>query len=354
MTASTQKYVYDIAEHLSRYVDVKILSTAIKWGDRESDGRVELIGLNDGSRFLFNKTSRFFSKYPPNNSVLVFWGYDFLNVIEMIALRCRFSCKIVSFIFDSHKPAISNYGKIKKGLANLYFALGKYLIRYFDGFMLFQESAVQKLKIKSKPYLVSKPGVCVKDDFPVSALKKNNIVTYAGTLSKLNGIDLLLDSIPRFFGENIIFRVFGNGPLRKQVEEVAERYTNLEYGGLLSESELLPILKSSSILLNLRCPNDEAMEYAFPSKVFEYINIGVPLLTTNIFEDIELSENTYILESNTVDLFVSGINDILDNWELSVKKACIAKEFVMKKYNYEILAKKMYLFLKEEVLEKRK
>lgn len=354
MTTSSAKYEFDLANHLIKYSKVYILSTKMQYGEIQSLSTLQLMGIRKGKNRFYGikkilKTSK-------EKSVLIFWGYDLKKVLYMRSVKRNFSqVKILPFIFDSHKIAISKFSKIKKILADLYFELGRFFVRKFDGYIFFQEKAVSRLKIKKKPCFITKPGVSISRDDMVEAhvcnQKTDYLVTFCGSLTYLNGIDLLIDSLNNFEGTNFRFVVCGKGPLLPSVLYATKKYKNIEYLGVLPDKAISELYRKSSIILNLRRLEDEAMDFAFPSKFFEIVSTGKPIITTKIINDLELIDYIYLLEPMTSAELTNVLNGIISSYSKALDRAAMAKKIVLEKYNYDDLSYSLYRFLNREIFK---
>ncbi|MEG2066011.1 MAG: glycosyltransferase, partial [Clostridia bacterium] len=58
--------------------------------------------------------------------------------------------------------------------------------------------------------------------------------------------------------------------------------SRVEYGGFLSNEELIPELLNADLLINPRPTSLEFTGLSFPSKLIEYLATGTPILTTRI------------------------------------------------------------------------
>lgn len=350
MTTSSSKYEYDLAYYLSSYVPVKLFTMQLPVGQTESQGNVVLIGCKDPQagndpkkkqRALYRTVQTHRTESP----VLVFWGYDAIAVKTMLRVKKSLGIPVISFIFDSHKPAVSVFNMLIRVRLNLRFARGMRLTRRLDGYIFFQEAAARRVSVKQKPYLVIKPGVRQTESLYIAG-KPTFTVTYCGTFSRLNGTDALLDSLRYLRDKHIEIRVCGYGPLQGAVKQAAEEYPFFHYDGMLNDQELTALYEKSDLLLNLRRLDDEAMDYAFPSKTFEYVSTGVPMLTTAVLKDPSFLEYAYILDRVNGEQVARQIQAAYDDRLNGAERASRLKQYIEKEYSFEAIAARVYEFLK--------
>lgn len=339
---AAKKYEYDFCKSLSEYANITVLTTKLQYPAQLTDGNVVLRGVAKGKR-KYAAVREIVGKNE-GKSVLIFWGYDLVKVVQMIKINAMRKIKCVPFIYDTHKIAIKNFSFLKKAFAEIYFSLGKALIRFFDGFIFFQNMAAKRLKVKDKPFIVIKPGVNKTNACSIKQ-QEDFLITYCGTLSELNGLDALLDSLKYFDSSNVKFAFCGRGPLLNKVIEAENKYDFVSFKGLLSGKDLDELYSESSLLLNLRRVDDEAMYYAFPSKIFECISSGIPVLTTKVLDDKEFVENTYILDAVTPENIADKIKFAIKDKENAGEKAKRAKSYIEEKYSFDKSARKVLDFI---------
>jgi len=359
LTTSSSKYEANLALALSEFTNVKIFSSAVNSGFRTMNGSLELIGTRSirsgkGIKRVVNNAKELYSAIKSSshtNSIIIFWGYDSFAVIQMLLIKLFLHIPVISFIYDSHKPAISGLSFVKKGIINFRFQFGKLLSNLLSGYLFFQEDAAKEVMVVRKPFLVTKPGVSYNCNYHHTE-KEKFIVSFSGTFSELNGIDALLDSLEENYKECIEINVCGYGPLLDQVMEADKKYEFFHYKGVLNENELYELYNDSDLLLNLRRLDPEVMKYAFPSKVFEYIGTESPLLSTAVWDDKCFLENIYMLSQVDGKTVTEYINYACENAALGKKKAMKLKDYIEKKYNQRIVAYDIYQFL-EKICEEQ-
>ena len=105
------------------------------------------------------------------------------------------------------------------------------------------------------------------------------IVT-TGALSGFNGISEILAAFAHLEGPGYRLIVAGRGPLGVEVEEAVRRDPRIEFPGYLAHRDVLALHSKADVLLSVRITGKLNTSYAFPSKTFEYLLSGVPVITT--------------------------------------------------------------------------
>ena len=346
MTQSSQKYEFDLAAALSKKESVVVISSSIDYPKEITHNNVILLGCRRNNN-NYGAVLDIINSYS-EESVLIFWGYDLKKVIAMRSLQSKSKTTVVPFVYDTHKTAVSVFPFAKRIIANIYFGLGRFFLRRFSKIILFQETAAKLLKFDKKPFLVLKPGAV---DLGINVKNQDNYtfnVTFCGTLTTLNGVDALIDSFEKFVDTNIHFTICGSGPLSSSVEAAADQFDFVDYLGVVDDAKIKEIYSKSNLLLNLRRPDDEAMNYAFPSKLFESIGSGIPVLTTPLLSDECFSKNVYVLNKVSPECIFQTISAACRDREAGQHKAQIIKEYISKNYSFEKAADMITEFLFKE------
>ena len=92
---------------------------------------------------------------------------------------------------------------------------------------------------------------------------------------------------------------------------------------------------------------DPIARVTFPSKIFEYMISGTPVLTTKLngFTE-EYYDKMFFVDENSPSVLAEKISELakMDGKELQIK-AAEARKFVMEKKNWQCQTEKIYRFL---------
>jgi glycosyltransferase involved in cell wall biosynthesis len=147
---------------------------------------------------------------------------------------------------------------------------------------------------------------------------KVNYVLYSGTISVNRGIYEIIDSVSMFKGKVRLILVgqFQNAELMADVMNY-KGWEFVDFKGYVSQDQLYEFYASSLIGLVTLHDIDTYRE-AFPVKLFEYINCGLPVvmsnfpLWNNFFDGKEVGVS--VNPSNSIEIF-NAIITIFDNYE---------------------------------------
>jgi glycosyltransferase involved in cell wall biosynthesis len=119
------------------------------------------------------------------------------------------------------------------------------------------------------------------------------VVLYAGTLGLAHGLKAVLDAAELLKGRPIRFVFVGEGAERGELEAEAERrtLTNVHFAGLQPRERMPDVYRSADICLVALRPLP-LFEAFIPSKIFEILACGRPLIAAVSGEPLELLGRT--------------------------------------------------------------
>ena len=149
-----------------------------------------------------------------------------------------------------------------------------------DRFIVLNEY-VAKNYLVGKPYVVVDGGVGENDIGPYKFItKRKKNVLFCGALTEYNGIPNLLKAMELVKDPQVTLDIYGGGYLENMVAEYAQRHENVNYYGKISNHEVMEKQREAWLLVNPRKVDDLIAKVTFPSKTFEYMLSGTPVLTT--------------------------------------------------------------------------
>ena len=101
-----------------------------------------------------------------------------------------------------------------------------------------------------------------------------------GNLSELNGFKEIVEGFTQTKSPCYRLQIAGAGALQDKIEEAAKSDPRIEFLGQLPFVEVLELYKSADCLICMRLTKRVDTRYFFPSKLFEYLASGVPVITT--------------------------------------------------------------------------
>lgn len=106
------------------------------------------------------------------------------------------------------------------------------------------------------------------------------VFLYAGLLSRVTGVDILLEAMRRIKRQEIRLIITGKGDLEDKVRQAAAEDERILFRGHLSYEEYVEQLQEADILVNPRNMELPENQNNFPSKIMDYLASGKPIIST--------------------------------------------------------------------------
>lgn len=301
------------------------------------------------------KEAKKWAKQNVNNDVTVFiyqMHTPFMAAADAVK-KIIPSAKIVLIVPDLPQFMDMNMSRLKKFLKAIDWEKICGYMKRIDKYILYSKHMADFLRLKEDswmvmegsydPTLVIDDGEIKKDDGKIS-------VMYSGVLDLRYGIKELLDTMS-LLDDNYELWLTGNGNAVPLIKERAETDPRIKYYGFLpSRLDLLKKQHEATMLISTRDPSEEASAYCFPSKIFEYMVSGNPVLSTKIkgIPD-EYFDHIMVLPDIKPETLAKKITEVAEmpKEERDVFSK-VASEFVVNNKNNVAQTKKMIEFLKGE------
>ncbi|PFL70511.1 group 1 glycosyl transferase [Priestia megaterium] len=181
-------------------------------------------------------------------------------------------------------------------------------------------------------------------------IKGKDICIYTGAMYKQKGLDFLLEAVQEIRKRNSEFEMIfiGAGPDEYKIKQAAQNHSWIHYVGAKFDSEKVPYLKISKLLL---------LPSAVGLVVLDSFALGVPLVTTSAnnhgpeIDYIESGKNGLIVNSSDVKkAYVENVVLLLENEQMRKRYAnkCIEDS---EKYTIEKMVKNYSSGLKEALMK---
>ncbi len=263
--------------------------------------------------------------------------------------------RIVTFtdlsLFTFREERIKKMKFYKRIVMKQYIKKTDRLQQSYDGYILFSKQMNDIVNPNGMPYQVVE-GIYNSNGLNLEEIvKRGNAIAHAGTLSYLVGIKNILDAFGKLKTDTELW-LMGGGDMEDEIEFSANKDSRIKFLGFLSKAEVFKYLKKARLLVILRNIDDEYTQYSFPSKLFEYMVSGTPVLTTKLkgIPD-EYYEYIYSVDSSDTDVFASAISDILSKPDDKLRDFALrARDFIINEKNARVQTEKILSLIKECVL----
>lgn len=267
------------------------------------------------------------------------------NVIKKILP----DAKIILIVPDLPQYMDMNMSSIKKILKSVDWYFIKKYMHLMDYYILYSKYMAEFLNLQDNSWIVMEGTINDNDYITEVPYKKSKAIMYSGVCDKKYGIPLLLDAFDKIQDLECELWFTGDGNAVELIKEREDKDSRIKYLGYLpSRKDLLLKQKEAWAMINMRLPNEIASKYCFPSKIFEYMLSGNPVLSFRIagIPD-EYFEHLISIESTSVDAVSRSIQNIFDIKEKDrINIGCRGQKFILEKKNNIIQTKKILEFIR--------
>lgn len=269
-----------------------------------------------------------------------------------MATACRIKEKIPQakiYLIITDLPQFMDLGqsRVKAALKKIDWQSIKKMQKKFDGFILYAEKMAEYLEIPSNKWILMEGSYDTAEQ--ITAVKeKKKAVMYSGKLDEQYGIKMLVDAFMSIQDSDIELWITGGGNTEGYIKACAKKDNRIKfYGFLPSRQDVLQKQAEASLLVNMRLPSELASGYCFPSKLFEYMATGTPVLSFDIAGiPREYLQYLYVVKQGTVDALAKAIEETLSLDEASLQEQGNgAREFVINEKNTKTQCSKMWKFV---------
>lgn len=178
------------------------------------------------------------------------------------------------------------------------------------------------------------------------------ILMYAGGLSELKGIPLLLAAMKQLESSDYRLWVTGDGPLRSSVEAAAATDSRVTYWGFSPYAEVLSLMAKATVLINPHSTTHKSARYVFPSKLIEYLATGKPVISTASVPEVkeQYGHVMFVVQEATPEALATQIRHVaaLSRRDLSLMGAR-ARSYVLARKSWSMQGRRIAEFVRDNV-----
>ena len=192
----------------------------------------------------------------------------------------------------------------------------------------------------------SDPSIFDGIDVP-KAEKKT--VMYAGALSRSFNVDQLLEGFMQVEGDYQLW-LFGYGDLIDYIRECEAKDKRITYFGKVDRKALLEHEKAAHLLISVKSPGEDHANYAFPSKILEYMTSGTAVASTRVGGiPGEFFEYVYPIDGENSDCIRASIEHILSCSESTLKeRGTTSYRYAVEKKDFNVQGHSILTFLSKQ------
>lgn len=205
-----------------------------------------------------------------------------------------------------------------------------------------KKKIVDRYNISVKKLVVIPNGVDT-NIFRPSAVKKNRII-YCGNIGFAQDLERFISAVKKV-NENfpLEFYLVGDGDIKNDLETLVkeENLENIVFFIGSLDREKIPVLIAESLIGIAPLKNLQSLNYAIPTKVYEYMSCGIPFIATGKgeIENIIKNSKAGLIVDNNTESISKTIISLLDDKKLIYEMSTIGRKFAEKYYDRKKIAK---------------
>lgn len=219
-----------------------------------------------------------------------------------------------------------SYHSIKN---KLYAGMQMWVMRQYDTVVGLSSNIQKKIK-PDQQFLLMEGGI--DENFynrfseKSSRNKEKVIFMYSGLLSKVTGVDILLQAVTEINEKGFELWISGKGDLEQQVCEASKRDNRICYLGHMEYNEYIETLEKVDVLINPRNMSLPENQNNFPSKIMDYLATGKDILSSKFVGWEKFDENIIFYDDENMlkdemEKYICGRHIIGENYEKNRKLA---------------------------------
>lgn len=235
---------------------------------------------------LFIKILLWSIRYYNWNKVIISYNLD-VPIPQTIMIFQNLGVRFLPFIFDLPVMSKQVSGGFRGWLINQNHKQQSEIMRRLKEVIILNENVAIDFKLDR--YIVIEGGITTRDIFvdcnsdrhvrDISTVFK---VFYSGSITKHQGVDNLIEAFQYLDKDKYSLTICGRGDLSIWVEERCIKAKNMKYLGILPTEQLCKLQEESDLLIIPQPCSSPNVRYQFPSKIFEYMISGTPVLSVNL------------------------------------------------------------------------
>lgn len=296
-------------------------------------------------------------KFAPKNT-----QYDWIIVsspplsVFQVAKRFLPGSKIFLDIRDLWPDTPVAAGKMSQGLQyNFFKKYERKMYQYASAISAVSEPMAQYIKdlVPGKEVSVVYNGIPAEDLREMARWRKfvkrkgngKLTIAYAGNLGLLQGLEVVPEALEMVKDLKVEFAFIGSGALEKTIRKKAAEQRNIAFISPMTRKELLPFLARETDVLFINLKKDWILEKTIPSKLFDYLLLGKPIIAGIKGAGKEILVETgsaVFFEQDSPSSLAEAIREMHRHYEIYAENACsnmptIAKRFEREKQFSKIL-----------------
>ncbi|OYR41425.1 glycosyltransferase family 4 protein [Halorubrum sp. Eb13] len=184
--------------------------------------------------------------------------------------------------------------------------------------------------------------------------KSASTIVYTGNVGHAQDLEACIKALSEMDSDTATLRIVGDGDIRNDLDELVSEEgldDRVEFTGLVPREEIPGILDNAAIGV-APLKSDDVLEYAIPTKAYEYMAFRLPVVATGIGEIevlIDESEGGVFVENDPQRL-AEAFDTLLADPERREQLGRNGREHVVERYDRGVIAARLSAVLDEVVI----
>jgi glycosyltransferase involved in cell wall biosynthesis len=250
-------------------------------------------------------------------------------------------------IVEVNSLAIHNIKGLPKFLKRGLLKFEGYILSSYNIVYVVSETLKSQLKdVSKKLNVIVVPNAANERERLATGNSERKRIVYMGSMQHYYDFEMLIKGFKKLLNDysNITLEFYGNGTKYEEVKSLAKDHPNIELHGSFDNTSITNFLNSDSDILVLPYRDIPISNIGSPTKLFEYMSMGLPLLVSNVGQlndVISDKENGYIYQAGDINSFYRKLKYIIEQPDLAVKVANRAYEDFINRHTWKARVKQM-------------
>lgn len=321
---------------------------------------VNVVGLKHISRFMMCSwyLILWHIKYRDENieKRIILYGLNSAYLLALVFVKTLLKIKVVNIITDIPIDDNLKESALRKYLRSIDKLFLNYLMQKMNGSVVLTKEIARDY-IPKLPTLVvegmieplDEDQILFKDIVVAEDIPKNLIV-YTGAIGVSYGLDHLVNAFVKLNNDYVLW-IFGKGDYSNILKDQIGNNKQIKYWGFVKDNNFVQKVSSlAKILIIPRNPNHAVTKYCFPSKLLEYMTLGVPVITSKMKGIPEsYSKYTFMVEEgeNFEELLYEKMLEVCSKTQIELEEVSTRASAFVKQFKNPIYqTKKIINFIK--------
>ncbi len=189
------------------------------------------------------------------------------------------------------------------------------------------------------------PNGVETDTFQPTTAQKERTIIYTGNVGHAQDLHSCIVAMSKINDTDVTLRIVGDGDIKPDLESLVDELDlteRVEFTGVVSRDRIPDLLDHSMIGI-APLKNDETLEYAVPTKAYEYMANGLPVVATGTGEIATLLDKSGggILVENDADQLADTFVELLTDAQQRRELGQAGREHVTTHYDRTQIALKL-------------